>query len=794
MKVYKKILSILLLVILSFNTVIALETRSAKIEYLGKVTSSTGSTVGRFKVNGQWAFCVDHAKNSPPSNTSYDSGSIYDNESIRAILYYGFGGLGNEVGTSDDAWVATTLALDSVMNNNDSAYRKKIPGYSVLMEHAQKKDAPSREASFSKSNVTSSVSGDRQVSETITFNADYRNSITLPVQTGTTIVVEGQSYTSGNVTIKGGQSFYITAPLDYSNNVVYSNIKPSLKIYQSMLYMPTNSKYQRLGQGMEQDPLPVQNLSVEFKARQRNVTILHKNRYDGSILLQENEKKDIGSNYTYYPKNPLYKDGTTFTPESTNSKSGTMPNQDLTIEFWYNAQQNITIQHIDNRNGSIISQENDKKNRGEQYSYSPKTDLKKGEYTYRPISNQVQTGTVGNSDITIKFYYDVPLIKTGLKKIQIYTEQATKGLPVKVEIDKTYIYDENIADMSNSKIKLGLYDDSNNEVASQVFTAKTLPKKLDMIIPSTNLKKDSNKSYTLKIEGYDSNMVDVISNAMSLTTDGYTSSEKIIKVDSSKQDNLSYRGVVMTEREVGKNMKVYYETLDIPLERIKRMRTGYGFEVPLDLTYINEIGSNDLDFAFDFKAQNEIVDNNYIEYKNKDGASTVSLERTNIKTSTNNNVTISKQKFELQHINVEKRTGYLFNDEQVNNQDSRIQYDLIDGGRKFYLPIWGRIGDYKANVESTKEIGVNKINIDIGYDINVYAHMYAHMDSETISEDAIILEPINADDPFPNGVPSGWSEEDVKELNNMLNESLNKGSLSMSDILFKSKAKKIFGI
>lgn len=250
----------------------------------------------------------------------------------------------------------------------------------------------------------------------------------------------------------------------------------------------------------------------------------------------------------------------------------------------------------------------------------------------------------------------------------------------------------------------------------------------------------------------------------------------------------------MTEREVGKNMNVYYETLDIPLERIKRMRTGYGFEVPLDLTYINEIGSNDLDFAFDFKAQNEIVDNNYIEYKNKDGASTVSLERTNIKTSTNNNVTISKQKFELQHINVEKRTGYLFNDEQVNNQDSRIQYDLIDGGRKFYLPIWGRIGDYKANVESTKEIGVNKINIDIGYDINVYAHMYAHMDSETISEDAIILEPINADDPFPNGVPSGWSEEDVKELNNMLNESLNKGSLSMSDILFKSKAKKIFGI
>ena len=787
MKVYKKILSILLLVVLSFNTVIALEARSAKIEYIGKVTSSTGSTVGRFKVNGQWAFCVDHAKTSPPSNTSYDSGSIYNNESIRAILYYGYGGIGNEIGTSNDACVATTLALDSVMNNNDSAYRRKIPGYSILMDHAQKKDAPSTDASFSKSSVTSSVSGDRQVSETITFNADYRNSITLAVQSGTTIVVDGKSYTNGNVTINGGQSFYITAPLDYSNNVVYSNIKPSLKIYQSILYMPTSSKYQRLGQGMEQDPPPIQNLSVEFKARQRNITVLHKNRHDGSILLQENDKKNIGSNYTYYPKNPLYKDGTTFIPESTNSKSGTVPNQDLTIEFWYNAQQNITIQHIDNRDGSIISQENEKKNRGEQYSYSPKNDLKKGDYTYRPISNQVQSGTVGNSDITIKFYYDVPLIKAGLKKIQIYTEQADKGLPVKVEIDKKYIYDENIADMSNSKIKLGLYDNSNNEVISKEFTAKTLPEMLDMTIPSTKLKKDSSKSYTLKIEGYDSNMVDVISNAMSLTTDGYTSSEKIIKVDSSKQDNLSYRGVVMTEREVGKNMKVYYETLDIPLERIKRMRTGYGFEVPLDLTYINEIGSNDLDFSFDFKAQDEIVDKSYIEYSSKNGVSTVALENTSKKSSTNNNVTISKQKFELQHINVEKRTGALFNDNQVNNQDSRIQYDLIDGGRKFYLPIWARIGDYQANVESTKDIGINKINVEIGYDINIYAHMYAHMDSESILDDAIILEPIDSDNPFPNGIPKGWTKENLDALNEMLDEKLNKGNLSMSSIFGKKK-------
>lgn len=782
MKVYKKILSILLLVALSFNTVIALEARSTKIEYLGRVTSSTGSTVGRFKVNGKWAFCVDHAKTSPPSNTSYGSGSIYNNESIRAILYYGYGGIGNEIGTSDDAWVATTLALDSVMNNNDSTYRHKIPGYSTLMDHARKKDAPSTDAYFSKSNVISNISGDRQVSENITFNADYRNSIILPVRSGTTLVVDGKQYTSGNVTIKGGQSFYVTAPLDYSSNVVYSNIKPSLKIYQSILYMPTNSKYQRLGQGMEQDPSPVQTLTINFKARKRNVTVLHKDRYDGRVLLQENGTHDIGSSYTYYPKNPLYKDGNTFIPESTNGQSGTMPNNDLTLEFWYNMNKNITIQHIDAIDGTLIKQEHEQKRRGDKYSYSPRTDLKKGDYLYRPTSNEVKSGTVGDNDITIKFYYDVPLVQAGLKKIQIYTDLASKGLPVKVELDKKYIYNENIDDVSKAKIKLSLYD-GDNAVVSKEYTAKTLPQKLDMIIPSTNLNKDSKKAYTLKIEGYDGNMVDVKPNENSLTTDGYTSSEKTIKADSSKKDNLSYRGVVMTEREVGKNMNVYYETLNMPLKKIKRMRTGYGFEMPLQVTYTNEIGSNDLDFSFDMKVPNKLVDKSYIEYESKDNISTVNLERTNINSSTNNNVTTSKQMFEIQHINVEKRTGYLFSDEQVKKKDERIEYELIDGGRKFYLPIWGRIGDYKATVESNKEIGVNRVNVELGYDINVYAHMYAHMDSETISEDAIILEPINADDPFPNGIPDGWSDEDVKALYDMLGEELNKGHLNMGDII-----------
>lgn len=781
MKICKKIFITLLVILLNFNTITALE--KTRVEYLGKVKYSY-YTVGRFKVNGVWAFCMDHVKPTPPTGSAFDGGSIYNNESIRAILYYGYDGSGNVIGNSDASLVATTLALDSVMNNTHSQGRNTVPGYSVLMEHAKKQDAPSTTAYFSKSDVDSNVSGNQQVSETITFNADYRNSITLPVNSGTTIVVEGHSYTSGNVTIKGGQSFYVTAPLDYTNAVVYENIKPSLKAFNPIIFLPSNSSLQRLGRKMETDPAPVHRLSINFKARKRNITVLHKDRYDGRILLQENNTQDIGSSYSYSPKNPLNKDGNIFIPESTNNQTGIMPNQDLTLTFWYNLERNINIQHIDARDGTIIKQETDKKLRGQQYSYSPRNDLQKGSFKYRPTSSEVQSGTVGNNDITIKFYYDVPLVQAGLKKIQIYTDLASKGLPVKVELDKKFIYDESVADMAKSKVKLSLYD-GNNAIISKDYTAKTLPQKLDMTIPSNNLKKDSKKAYTLKIEGYDKNAVDVIANADSLTTDGYTSSQKTIKVDSSKQNKLDYKGVVMTEREVGKPMNVYYETLDILLEKIKRLRTGYGFKMPLDLNYTNDIGSSNLDFPFAMEVPNKIVDKSYIDYESKDNISTVNLERTYINSSTNNSVTTSKQKFELQHVNVEKRTGHLFSDKQVKNKDERIKYELKDGNRKFYLPIWGRIGDYQVKVKNTKEIGVNRFNVELKYDINVYAHMYAHMDSETIPNDAIILEPVNADNPFPNGIPKGWSQEDIKALHDMLGEKLNKGNLSMSNLLNK---------
>ena len=65
--------------------------------------------------------------------------------------------------------------------------------------------------------------------------------------------------------------------------------------------------------------------------------------------------------------------------------------------------------------------------------------------------------------------------------------------------------------------------------------------------------------------------------------------------------------------------------------------------------------------------------------------------------------------------------------------------------------------------------------------------MYAHMDSESILDDAIILEPIDSDNSFHNVIPKWWTKVYLDELNEMLDEKLNKGNLSMSSIFGKKK-------
>lgn len=741
-------------VLFPFNNSNIAYAAAPKVEYLGSVSYSY-YTVGRFRVNGEIAFCVDHSKSSPPTGTSFGGGSVYNNESIRAILYYGYGGDGNVIGNSNAALVATTLALDSIMNGNHSAGRSTVPGYDTLMSHANKKDAPSTSADFSITNASTSISGSVQKSQNIVFNADPRNSITLTVPANVTLHTGSSTYTNRNVTIKGGQSFYFTAPLSYGNKVTFSNIKPSLGAYQSILFVPSNSSFQRLGQGLVLDPQPLKTLTVDFQVRQKNITVQHIDKHTNNILNTESYTQNIGSSYSFSPKSSITSGSNRFLPVDNKSQSGTLGSNDITLKFYYNLERTITVNHIDVRDNRLINTQSYKVLRGSSYSYGPRTDLKKGSYTYRPLSTAKKTGTVGANNITIDFYYDVPLIKTGLEKLEIFTAPANEGLPVKVNLSKEFIYPESNKDMANAKLNVALYDGSTR-IASNTYTAKTLPKSIDFKIPASRLAIDQKKAYTVKLESYSTNEIDVISNAASITTDGYTSSQKTLNVNNT---SLSYTGVIKTEREVGKNMVVFNESLQATLNKLEPKLTGYGFEYPINIVYKNDLGQK-FTSKFEVNLHRSLVDS-YLTYPISNSRYKIGYDETSHKETKNLTALTTTKRFELPKVNIEKRTGHLFSDSQISARDSRIKYETIDGGRKLYTPIWGDLGTYQLELKNVDPLGVHKINMSMNQNLEIIAYMYGHMDSNTGEQDAIYLRPINADDP---NYPDNWTAEDKRRF------------------------------
>lgn len=482
--------------------------------------------------------------------------------------------------------------------------------------------------------------------------------------------------------------------------------------------------------------------------------------------------------YSYTPLKTIMQDETNavyhFFNATGDPQSGVVETDNLTINYNYKKEVTVVVEYKDKRtNKEIRDKKEYKVLQGDKINEDPPTiPYKKNDtrpnFNYRYIDSELKginkyTNVVaGADDIHITHFYDVPLADVGLKKIQIYTAKAEDGLPVKVELSHVKNYPTSVIDMKNSNktITLALYQGSK-KLDSKKYTAEKIPTNVDFKISPNVLKVNENKPYTVKLEGFDSNDFKVVTSAATITTKGYTSSESLIEVNSSNVTDLSYTGVVMTEREVGKDMKEFYETIDLSFDKLKKMRTGYGFTMPLDMVYNNEIGSGSTDFSFNMLVPESIVDTKYIEYSTVKSNATVPLERTVDQTKVNNETKKVTQKYELQHVNVENRTGAIFSDAQVRANDKRIQYDMVDGERKFYLPIWSRVGQYPITVESADKLGVHQVDIKINYELNIFAHMMAHMDSETIQDDAILFIPIDKKTPFPEGIPEGWTQADI---------------------------------
>jgi hypothetical protein len=431
------------------------------------------------------------------------------------------------------------------------------------------------------------------------------------------------------------------------------------------------------------------------------------------------------------------------------------------------------VNYYDNRTGEKVKDTKKyTKLRGDKYSESHPT-IKQDGYTMRYVkkTGDAESGTIGTKNITINYYYDKPLAKVQLDKMQVYTAKASEGMPVRVYLNKDLNYKSSVADMDKKKITVGLYQD-DKKVTSKEYTANSLPKEIDFKIPSSFLEVKQTKPYTVKFEGFDKNDFEVVKDRGSLTVDGYSANEGTIKLDvETDADHTGSKSyVVMTEITPTTKMKKYVERFTYSATPLPDSKSGYGVETDFQIDYTNDLG-NDWEFA---TAINESEAHYYapeglldpsLEYEITDGTFEAPLVK-----STDNRSTDSKKEwtdsFVFPHMNVERQTGDLFTDEEVEAGDSDIEHELKEGGDKFYSPIWAEITDYDVQYKTNK-MGANKMTVELSDNWNIYAQMIATMDSKTIDKDAILWIPVNKEDPFPDGdLPHGFTEEDVEWIKN----------------------------
>lgn len=253
--------------------------RASGLEFVGYITYIT-TTVGEFKVNGTTAFCLQHLTPTPETGTSF-SEQIYNDANIRKCLYYGWDGpeQWSGFGSKEQGYVVTSLALSYYYDGEDSlgilpdGTMSHQLGLADFFDYIESQpDVGSADMSFSQTNVEAVLSADRtqQVTSNITFRSSERNTITIALDDGMTLVnrTTGETLT-GNATIKGGDTFYLTAPLTKNETWSTGTLYGSMGRFNAVVAV-TPGGVQNLGYGQwASDPDHHVELTVKWEAAGR---------------------------------------------------------------------------------------------------------------------------------------------------------------------------------------------------------------------------------------------------------------------------------------------------------------------------------------------------------------------------------------------------------------------------------------------------------------------------------------------------------------------------------------------
>lgn len=347
------------------------------------------------------------------------------------------------------------------------------------------------------------------------------------------------------------------------------------------------------------------------------------------------------------------------------------------------------------------------------------------DYKLSPVSNKVR-------------YIIRADVELNLERIQIYTENMTNGLPVNVRINKELIKPTAV----DEPLKLSIYNKTTGKkVFEKAFLVKDLLRENSLTIPANVLvgNKGSSNSYEVRVEGYNTDRVYVLPGTDKLDTLGYTASEKAITVNVPKDKPTSpieYKGAVMTEREIGKDIATYNETLTIPIETTKPTTSGYGISLSKTVKYGNDLGNTALIQA-QLEVDKRLADGNAGYTTDAKNANLKNIQMISQNESVSGKTTT--QTMTLPRVYMDSITGDIISEKDVIEKNlSNVQ----DAGFKLYIPIWpDELGGFETHFMSTAPVGTNDVTFDIKDVIEVNSYMFGYLDSETLDKDALLVQP-----------------------------------------------------
>ena len=243
------------------------------VNYDGK-SKAYGSTCGKFRINGRQAWCLEHKKSTPGSQSM--NAEIYHSTeakyaNIRKIMYYGWfdyeewGGLHGK--SNDEKNVIMSKALSHAYSGSSISKGIMTDFYNYAIS---KPDPLNQHVLMFSKNVVNTwydKNAKTQKSESSRLNGPNGYHITINTQTNRVKVVNETRGWSGQVVdVYGGDTVHYEADAGYTGHAYSGYLKGGFT-FAPLIAWNGDSRKQRVGTWITEDPIQTTFLNADFRAQ-----------------------------------------------------------------------------------------------------------------------------------------------------------------------------------------------------------------------------------------------------------------------------------------------------------------------------------------------------------------------------------------------------------------------------------------------------------------------------------------------------------------------------------------------